>query len=119
MVSSKAPTVDAYLNEIPSERVEAIKKVRALIKKSGPKADENMDFGMPTYKFGENMYAALASQKHYMALYANSQVIEEHKQALAHLNCGKSCIRFKSLDDLPLETIQTILKESAKRAASV
>ena len=117
MVSSKATNVDAYLNDIPTERVEAIKKVRAMIKKSGPKAKESMDFGMPTYKFGENMYAALASQKHYMALYADVDVIEEHKEALAHLNCGKSCIRFKSLDELPIDTIQSILDGSAKRAA--
>jgi hypothetical protein len=45
--------------------------------------------------------------------------VEAHRHALGKLDCGKGCIRFRSLDELPLDTISDILKEAhAKRRAA-
>ena len=41
-------------------------------------------------------------------------LVQEHRYALKHLDVGKSCIRFKNIEDLPLETVQQILVETVE-----
>ena len=43
------------------------------------------------------------------------ELVEQHSDALMHLDVGKSCIRFKNIKDLPLEIVQRILKETAQK----
>ncbi len=57
---------------------------------------------------------ALASQKQYMSLYMDTSLVEKYRQELAGLDVGKSCIRFKRLEDLPLETVRRILVETVE-----
>jgi uncharacterized protein YdhG (YjbR/CyaY superfamily) len=63
----------------------------------------------------ESGLCALASQKHYMSLYMDAQLVEQHRAELAGLSVGKSCIRFKKLEDLPLHVIEAILLETMQR----
>jgi hypothetical protein len=58
----------------------------------------------------------LASQKNYISLYMDIQVVEKHRAELPGLSIGKSCIRFKRLDQLPLEVIQEMMVEAARNA---
>jgi uncharacterized protein YdhG (YjbR/CyaY superfamily) len=113
-MQSKATTPKAYLDELPEDRRKAISKLRTLIRKTAPDAVEGMDYGMIVYTMG-SMLCALASQKQYMALYADVAVVEAHRHRLGKLNCGKSCIRFRNLDELPLNAVTDILAESYRR----
>jgi len=45
------------------------------------------------------------------------ELVQQYSDALKHLDVGKSCIRFKNIKDLPLETVQQILKETAHKQA--
>ncbi len=80
-----------------------------------PEAEESMDYGMATYIRGKHTLAALASQKNYMSLYVDVDVLAEHRSELGKLNCGKSCIRFRKLDDLPMNMVRTILQETYEK----
>ena len=73
-----------------------------------------MRYNMPTYEKDE-VVCALASQKHYISLYMDVELVEEHKQELKHLDVGKSCIRFKRINDLPMDTVKEILQETVVR----
>jgi len=115
-MQSKAATVAAYLAELPADRKAALTRIRELIRKTAPESREEMQ-GMPAYTVGGEMLCAFASQSNYMALYVcDTAVVEKHRKALKKLSVGKSCIRFKSLDDLPLNVAATILEEAYKRA---
>ncbi len=126
MASSSAPTVAAYLAELPPERRKVIAKVRGVIRKHLPRGyKEGMIFGMigyyiplsvfpDTYNKQPLMYAALAAQKNNYALYlmpvyADPSLTKWWKAAYTatgkKLDMGKSCVRFKSLDQLPLEVV--------------
>ena len=124
MVQSKAATVQAYLKELPEERRNAIARVRKVILQNLSKGyDESMRFGMisyevplkrcpVTYNKQPLMYAALASQKNYMAVYLMSvygqneaRFRQAYKKTGKRLDMGKSCVRFRKLDDLPLDLI--------------
>lgn len=111
-MQSKATTVAAYLKELPADRRKALSKLRAVIRKAAPKAVEEMQYGMVAYTIGEPVLA-WASQKNYMAFYVcYTDVVGKYGSALGKLNCGKSCIRFKRLEDLPLDVVAKIVKDA-------
>jgi len=123
---SNATTVNQYLAELPEERQQAIAATRAVILENLPDDyEEAMNWGMITYQVPLKRYpdtyngqplmvAALASQKNYMSLYLTGIYIsEERRQAFEEayratgkrFNAGKSCVRFRRLDDLPLPLV--------------
>lgn len=123
---SHAATVDEYLSSLPDDRRAAIAAVRQTILTHLPQGyEEAMNWGMIAYQVpletypdtynGEPlMYAALASQKHHMAVYLTGIYMSEdarrefeaaYEATGKRLDVGKSCVRFKQLDDLPLELI--------------
>jgi hypothetical protein len=125
-MQSKAKTVEAYLKSLPAERREAIAAVRKVILKNLPRGfREMMQFGMigyaiPLERF-PNTYngqplgiAGLASQKNYMSLYLMNvysdkatldRFLVEYRASGKRLDMGKSCVRFRKLEDLPLDVI--------------
>ncbi len=130
MATSTAQTVEEYLNGLPAERRDAIAAVRGVILRNLPKGyQEGMQYGMISYCIPLSRYprtyngqalgvAALASQQNYMSLYLMSVYgdpateewfIRRFKESGKKLNMGKSCVRFKTLDDLPLEVIGEVI----------
>lgn len=126
MVRSNAETVEEYLAELPPDRREAIAAIRKVVLDNLPPGyEETMYFGMigyviPLERYPETYnkqplgYVALASQKHYMSLYLMNVYGDsdterwfkrEYEASGKKLNMGKSCVRFKSLDDLPVNLI--------------
>lgn len=148
MVSNAANTVDGYLASLPAERREVVSAVRDLVRRHLPQGyRESMEWGMigygiplerypDTYNGQPLCYAALAAQKNHYALYLMSAYQEgagsdwlrnAFARAGKKLDMGKSCLRFKSLDDLPLPVLgefiasvtpeQFIARYEASRAA--
>ena len=123
---SEATTVAQYLAELPEDRRKAIRKIRAVIRKNLPKGyQERMNWGMIAYEVplkvvpdtynGEPLlYAALASQKNHLAVYLSAIYCEPSRRDAFEaawkatgkkFNAGKSCVRFKTLDDIPLDVL--------------
>lgn len=130
MVRSAAKTVDEYLAGLPDDRREVVSEVRKLIRKHLPKGyEEAVNFGMLCYQIplakypdtynGQPLgYVALASQKNYCALYLMTPYMDpaqadELKAAFdkagKKMDMGKSCLRFKTTDDLPLPALGKII----------
>ncbi len=132
MAHSKAKTVADYLGELPDDRREALTEVRRAILDNLPEGVvEAMNWGMisyevpletfpDTYNGKPLMYAALASQKNHMAVYlttvySDSELEDWFRERYAEtgkkLDMGKSCVRFRKLDDVPVDLIgETIAK---------
>jgi len=108
-------TVSEYLSNLPKGRKKAIEDVRELIKITYPNIVETMDYRMPTYVLDDEILCALASQKNYMALYIMPHdLLKDFEGELDKYNCGKSCIRFKKLEDEDLELFEQILQYTGK-----
>lgn len=112
-MQSKASTVDEYFEELPEDRRSALGALRKLILEIAPTAKEIMSYGMPAYLLDEP-YCAFASQKQYMALYCCVDLLEKYRPRLGNMSCGKCCIRFRKLGDLPMEVVKDLLKEMAE-----
>ncbi len=128
-MQSKAATVRQYLAELPEDRRAAIQAVREVILKNLDKDyEEGMQYGAISYYVPHSVYppgyhcdpskglpfAGLGSQKNYMSMgimchYGNGAEGKWFRAAWARtgkkLDMGKCCIRFKKLDDLPLDVI--------------
>lgn len=136
-MQSTAKTVEEYLAEVPKDRREAIKAVRQQILDNLPEGyEEAMNWGMITYGIPLSthsgtyngqplMFAAIANQKNYMALYitppymtpagekySDSWLQEQYQAAGKKLDMGKSCIRFKQLDDLLLDPLMEVVRHT-------
>jgi hypothetical protein len=133
-MQSKATTVEQYLRELPPDRREAIVAVREVILKNlDSDYEEGMQYGMIGYYVPHRIYpagyhcdpkqplpfAALASQKNYMSvylmcIYGDTEQAKWFQEAWRKtgkkLDMGKSCIRFKRLEDLPLDIIGAAIK---------
>jgi hypothetical protein len=126
MVKSAARTVEDYLEELSPERRDAIAAVRDVILSHLPPGyEETMQYVMVgyvvplktypvTYNGRALEYAAIASQKNYMSLYlmnvygdeaTKRWFTEEYRSAGKRLDMGKSCVRFRTLSDLPLDLV--------------
>ena len=123
---SEATSVDQYIAELPDDRRVAIETVRDTIAANlAPGFEEAMNWGMITYQVpletypdtynGQPlMYAALASQKNHMAVYltavyanddSRESFLDKYRASGKRLDMGKSCVRFRTLDDLPVDLI--------------
>lgn len=125
-----ANSVKEYIDALPEERQVVIKKIRQIIKKNAPKGfKEQLSYGMPGWVVPHSLYPdgyhcdpklplpfiSVASQKNFVALYhmgiyADPKLLkwftsEYPKHAKRKLDMGKSCIRFKKMDDIPYELI--------------
>ncbi len=109
--------IDAYLETLPPARREALTTLRGWMHEALPTAKDVIEYGMPGL-FQDELICSYKSQKNYMSLYMDVEVVAAHKEELAHLNCGKSCIRFRRIDQLPEDTIKQMLKETAVKQAS-
>lgn len=130
MASSQAATVEEYLAELPEDRRAVVSAVRDVVRRNLPAGyRESMQYGMigwavpledypDTYNGQPLGYAALAAQKNYYALYVMTPYMDpaqeqwlrdEFKKAGKKLDMGKSCIRFKKLEDLPLDVIGRLI----------
>jgi hypothetical protein len=135
-MQSKAKNVREYLATLPEERRKALEAVRKVILKNLDRDyTEGMQYGMIGYFVPHKVFpagyhcdpkqplpfAGLASQKNHMALYLMSvygSPTEEEwlRKAFAKagkkLDMGKSCIRFKKLEDLPLDVVGQAFKRT-------
>jgi uncharacterized protein YdhG (YjbR/CyaY superfamily) len=135
-MQSTATTISAYLEEIPEERKDALKKLRETIQKNIPKGFvEQMTYGMIGYVVPHSIYPngyhctpelplpfiSFASQKNFIAvyhmgIYANPELLnwfvaEYPKHSTQKLDMGKSCIRFKKADQIPFELIAELAQK--------
>ncbi len=126
----EANTINEYIETLPADRKEVIQELRKVIKKNLPKGfEEQLSYGMIGYVVPKSIYPAgyhcdpklplpfisIASQKNFiavyhMAIYADKKLMdwfvqEFSKASKQKLDMGKSCIRFKKIDQIPYQLI--------------
>ena len=129
-MQSDCKTPQEYLDSLPEDRKIAVEKLRNSIKLNLPEGfQEEMSYGMLGYVVPHSIYPKgyhckpnlplpfmnIASQKNFVALYhmgiyanpdlLNWFVTEYSKLVKSKIDMGKSCIRFKKMEDIPFELI--------------
>jgi hypothetical protein len=132
-MQSNAATVEDYLAELPDDRRPAIEAMREVVLANLPEGfEEVMQYGMVSYVVPLDRYpdtyngrplavASLADQKRHMSLYlmgvygdvGAEAFLREHWPADKRLDMGKSCLRFRRLDDLPLDLVGQVIARTS------
>jgi len=135
-MTSKATSPEEYIQEAPEERQEALKMLRKTIQQNLPKGfEEGMQYGMIGYYVPHSAYPAgyhckpeeplpfmsFASQKnsvnlYHSGIYANKKlhdwfVNEYPKHVKTKLDMGKSCVRFKKVENIPYDLIAELVQK--------
>jgi len=126
---NKAKSSEEYFEMLPSDRKQPLILLDTLIKETAPSLKPNFIYNMPGYgSFKYKNYKkeeqdwptiAIASQKNYISVYVcaidgDQYVAEKYKDDLGKVNVGKSCIRFKKLEDVNLDVLKKVIKEAVK-----
>ena len=126
---TKAKNVKEYLASVPEGRKEAMVFLHAFIQKAAPKlkpyfASNMLGYGKFPYQnhkkeMIEWPIVALANQKQYISVYVcavedGEYIAEKYKATLGKVSVGKSCIRFKKLEDVNLPALKKVLQKAAK-----
>ncbi|PHR46693.1 MAG: hypothetical protein COA32_09425 [Fluviicola sp.] len=132
----EANNVDEYIQNAPEERHEVLTHLRDVILKNLPKGfKEELNYGMPGYIVPHSIYSAgyhcnpklplpfmnFASQKNFIAfyhmgIYADAELLgwfqkEYKKEVPTKLDMGKSCIRFKNVNNIPFDLIGQLVSK--------
>ncbi|MDG1526841.1 MAG: DUF1801 domain-containing protein [Schleiferiaceae bacterium] len=132
----KAPTIAEYVKQIPEDRQQVFEKLLSILRENLPHGfEECLSYGMPAFSVPHSLYPqgyhvspqvalpfiSIASQKNFIAFYhmglyatpeLNSWWQEEYpKYSSRKLDIGKSCVRFKKMDDIPFELIQELAQK--------
>ena len=126
---TKAKTAQQYLAAVPKERQETMRFLHDLIQQTAPSLKPHFAYNMLGYgSFPYKNYkkeliswpvVALANQKNYISLYVcavikGKYVAETYKKELGKVSVGKSCIRFKKLEDINLPVLKKVLRLASK-----
>lgn len=135
-MQSNVNTVDEYISQVPDHQREAIVLLRETILENLPKGfAEEMSYGMIGYVVPHSIYPkgyhcdpklplpflAAAAQKNFIAfyhmgVYVNPELLkwftEEYpKHSKLKLDMGKSCIRFKNVNQIPYKLIGELIRK--------
>jgi uncharacterized protein YdhG (YjbR/CyaY superfamily) len=129
-----ARTKDEYMSTLPEERKKILTEIDKIIRTEAPELKDFYAYNMPgygafnyvNYKNEEIKWPviSMASQKNYVSVYVcavidGEYIAEKFKDDLGKVSVGKSCIRFKKLEDLNLEVFKKVVKLAAKNPGFV
>lgn len=139
-MAKKPATIHEYLSGLPEDRRKALEAVRKVIRKNLPKGyAEGMQYGMIGYFVPHSVYpdgyhckpseplpfASLASQKNHMAIYLmciygdeahKDWFVKAWKATGRKLDMGQACVRFKKIEDVPLEVVGEAIRRVPVKA---
>jgi hypothetical protein len=122
-------TVDQYIASLPEGRRKIVARVHEVVSDAVPELDQRMwskFIGWGTYRYryasgreGEWFPIGLANQKQYVSLYYcaaddDGYLAEQNAERLGKVSVGKSCVRFKQLEDLDLEVVAELSRRAAE-----
>ncbi len=111
---SEAPSVDAYMEEVPHARRGALDALRAQCRALLVGFDEAMVYGMPSYSRDGQVEIAFASQKSYISFYVlRSDVLNGHRGEFGNASLGKGCVRFRTPEQIETRVIAALLEDTS------
>ena len=125
---TSAATPADYIAGVDEKRRPDIQRLHDLVREVAPELEPTMEFGMLGYgklhyryasgREGDWMKIGIASNKQYISLYCcaadeRGYVAERYRERLPKANIGKSCVRFKRLDDLDDDVLRQLIRDCA------
>lgn len=131
MATTTAKTPEQYIRQLEEPHRGEVRRLHELIRKTAPRLEPYMESGMIGYgryhyrsasgREGEWCLLGLASRKRYISFYVVAEdgkggyLAESYRDRLPKADIGRSCVRFKRLDDLDEKVLREMIRAAAKR----
>jgi len=117
----KPKSVDEYVESFPEEIQKRLKRVRSLIIKAAPRAEESISYGMPGYKL-EGVLVYFAAYKNHIGFYPMPSTLENFRKEISEYKSAKGSVQFPHDKPLPTTLISHMVKlrvaENKSKAAA-
>jgi len=118
MKTGAAKNVAAYISAFPTPVRVVLKRVRSIVRRAVPGAEESISYQIPTYKLhGRPVLYFAAFKEHYSVYPSNTRLAAAFKDKLAGYEQSKGTIRFPLSEPVPVRLIEGIAKFRAKEVA--
>lgn len=107
-------TIDEFISTYPPEIQAILQKIRALIRKSAPGAEEAMAYGIPTFKLNGRNLVHFSAFKEHIGFYPTPSGIEAFKKELSAYEGAKGSVKFPLEKPIPYALITKIIKFRVK-----
>jgi uncharacterized protein YdhG (YjbR/CyaY superfamily) len=119
VAKSLANLIDAYIAKQPGEAQSALQRVRRIIRKALPEAEETISYQIPTYKLGGQYVVYFAGWKKHWSLYPVVESVRAKLGSeLASYKLSKGTVRFPLADPVPSKLVERIVRELARAAGA-
>lgn len=106
---SKPETIEAYLETIPAEAIETVHKIRQIIQKAAPKAEEGLSYGIGGFKQNGKYFIYYSGYKKHTSIYPAPRGHKEFEEELSNYKGGKGTVQFPLDKPLPTALIKRIV----------
>jgi uncharacterized protein YdhG (YjbR/CyaY superfamily) len=116
----KAPTtIDAWLLQVDDDKRAALQKLRAQIRAAAPRAEECINYGVPTFKLDGRNLLHFGAGKHHCAFYTGKAPIVTFANELAAFETSAGTIRFTPQKPIPAALVKRIVKARIEENAAI
>lgn len=115
---TKPTDIDAYIAASPEEARAVLERMRAVIRKAAPKAEEMISYGIPAYKQHGTYVVYFAGYKQHTSLYPLPKSDAALRAELKPYEAGKGTLRFPLDGKLPVALITKVVKQMVKESAA-
>ncbi len=117
MAKAVANAVDAYIARQPGDAQAVLRRVRRIIRKALPDAEETISYQIPAYRIDGRYVVYFAGWKQHWSLYPVTEAVQSALgSALASYQLSKGTVRFPLTDPVPAALVERIVRELARAA---
>jgi uncharacterized protein YdhG (YjbR/CyaY superfamily) len=103
--------MDEYLDGLPQEQRDSLQRVRAVVKRVAPDAEEGVSYGMPAYLYaGSPLLGFRAAKKHLSVFPFSPAAVEAVKDRLEGFDLSKGTIRFTPDRPVPEDVLADLIR---------
>jgi uncharacterized protein YdhG (YjbR/CyaY superfamily) len=115
MATPKATTVDEYIDGFPDDTKKVLRRIRRVVKKVIPKAEETISYGIPTFKLNDSYVVYFAGFKKHVSVYPTPAGSVAFEKNIAPYRSGKGTAQFELGKPIPEKLIIQIVKQNLKK----
>ncbi len=101
-------TIEEYIKEFPEDIQDILEKIRKIIQKAAPEAEETISYGMPTFKLNGNL-VHFAAYKNHLGFYPTPSGIERFKEDISEYKNSKGAVQFPLDKPIPYDLVEKIV----------
>lgn len=109
-MAKQSKTINEYIETAPKDVRDILKKIRQIIRTAAPKAEETINYGIPTFKLSGKNLAHFAGFKAHIGFYPTPSGIEAFKKELSAYKGAKGSVQFPLDKPIPYGLIKKIVK---------